>query len=62
MDSNERFFELDLLRGIAIIMMIVFHFFFDLNYFGILQNEMYQGFWLIFQRNPSLNLYPLIYK
>ncbi|MDO8428222.1 MAG: heparan-alpha-glucosaminide N-acetyltransferase [Candidatus Diapherotrites archaeon] len=51
--DQQRFFELDLLRGIAIILMIVFHFFFDLNYFGILQNEMYQGFWLIFQRTTA---------
>lgn len=50
MESKQRFFELDLVRGIGILMVIVFHFFFDLNYFGILRNEMYQGFWLVFQR------------
>jgi uncharacterized membrane protein len=30
----ERFWEIDLLRGIAILMMITYHLLFDLNYFG----------------------------
>jgi uncharacterized membrane protein len=31
--SSERFWEIDTLRGIAILMMITYHFIFDLNYF-----------------------------
>jgi len=33
--STKRFWEIDFLRGIAIIAMIVFHIFYDLNYFNI---------------------------
>lgn len=33
--SIKRFWEIDLLRGIAVIMMIIFHFLYDLNYFNI---------------------------
>ena len=48
--KNQRFREIDALRGTAIVMMVVFHFFFDLNYFGILKNGMYEGSWLAWQR------------
>ena len=34
-DIKNRFWELDSLRGIAIIVMIIFHIFYDLYYFGI---------------------------
>lgn len=30
----KRFWEIDVVRGIAILMMIIYHIFFDLNYFG----------------------------
>lgn len=30
--------------------MIIFHFFFDLDYLGILENDMYAGFWLVVAR------------
>lgn len=42
--------EIDALRGIAIIVMIIFHFFFDLSYFGVLRQEMFEGAWLVFAR------------
>ena len=32
----QRFMELDILRGFAILFMIILHFFWDLDYFGIL--------------------------
>lgn len=48
-----RYVTLDVLRGIAIIMVVVFHLFFDLNYFGILHNEVYEGSWLLFQRTAA---------
>jgi len=32
---SERFWEIDFLRGIAIVLMIVYHLVFDLNYFGL---------------------------
>ncbi len=46
--SFKRFWEIDLLRGIAIIMMIVFHFFYDLNYLNVYKLNLYSGFFLIF--------------
>ncbi len=48
MPKNNRFWEIDSLRGIAIIMMIVFHFLFDLNFFNIFRIETFEGFWGIF--------------
>ncbi len=32
---GDRFWEIDFLRGIAIIMMIIYHFFYDLNFFNV---------------------------
>jgi len=49
-EIKERFFELDFLRGIAIIMMIIFHFLWDLNYFKITNFTLYAGFFGLFQR------------
>ena len=34
--QSQRFIELDILRGFAILFMIILHFFWDLDYFGIL--------------------------
>jgi uncharacterized membrane protein len=47
-DSNKRFWEIDSLRGIAVIMMIIFHFFVDLNYFKVYCFDLYSGIFLIF--------------
>jgi uncharacterized membrane protein len=35
MNLNDRFWEIDFLRGLAIILMIAYHFIFDLSFFGI---------------------------
>jgi uncharacterized membrane protein len=45
-----RFWEVDFLRGVAIIMMVLYHFVFDLNYFGIRSVEVHSGFWFYFAR------------
>jgi len=50
MQKNLRFWEIDSLRGIAIMMMIVFHFLFDLAYFGGYSFNVSSGFWLYFAR------------
>lgn len=46
--SFKRFWEIDLLRGIAIIMMIIFHLVFSLNYFSFINIDISQGGWSIF--------------
>jgi len=45
-----RFWEIDSLRGIAILMMIIFHFLYDLNVFGNYNFNLYSGFWWLFAR------------
>ena len=48
--QNKRFWEIDSLRGIAIILMIISNFVTDLGYFGISGISIYSGFWLYFAR------------
>lgn len=43
-----RYTELDAARGIAIIMMVIFHLVFDLSFFSLYPVETSQGFWRIF--------------
>lgn len=38
--SSKRFWEIDVLRGIAILMMITYHVLFDLNYFGLTATDL----------------------
>jgi len=45
---NKRFWEIDFLRGLAIIMMIIFHIIYDLNYFAGYNFSLHSGFWLVF--------------
>lgn len=47
---NKRYSEVDILRGIAVVMMIVFHAVFDFDYFKIYNFNIYNGFWLYFAR------------
>ncbi|MDD1696042.1 MAG: DUF1624 domain-containing protein [Methanoregula sp.] len=48
MSEVQRYWELDLARGIAIFMMIIFHIVFDLFFFRILPISIYSGFWRYF--------------
>lgn len=48
MKGRERFWELDAARGIAILMMILFHTLFDLYYFDIYPVNVTSGFWRYF--------------
>lgn len=48
MDSASRFREIDIARGIAILMMILFHTIFDLNFFMIAPVNVATGFWRYF--------------
>jgi uncharacterized membrane protein len=51
--KTKRFWEIDSLRGIAIVMMVVFHLLFDLNYFGGYGLSLHSGFWLFFGRSTA---------
>ncbi len=50
MEVNKRFWEIDFLRGAAVVMMIVFHFLYDLDYFGACQLVLHAGFWSFFAK------------
>jgi uncharacterized membrane protein len=59
MNPSQRFDRLDALRGVAIVWMAVFHFCFDLNYFGLLtpkQNFYADPFWTQ-QRSAIVSLF-----
>ncbi len=57
---EKRFWELDFFRGIAVVMMIIFHFLWDLNFFGIIQQPLYIGFWGIFQKITAITFLLLV--
>ncbi len=42
----KRFYEIDFMRGFAIILMIFYHFFFDLKLFGVIKFESFLFWWL----------------
>ena len=48
MDAASRYPEIDMARSIAILMMVLFHTLFDLNYFQIFIIQVYTGFWRYF--------------
>ena len=53
----QRFDTLDALRGVAIVWMSVFHFLFDLNHFGYLQQNFYHDpFWTL-QRSAIVSFF-----
>ena len=49
--SDDRYWDLDVLRGIAVIAMVVFHLTFDLSYFGLISPDtIYKLGWVAFQQ------------
>lgn len=48
MSSDSRLWEIDVTRGVAILMMIVFHTVFDLSFFAIFPVDVATGFWRYF--------------
>jgi uncharacterized membrane protein len=48
MAGISRYWEIDLVRGIAILMMILFHTVFDLYFFRVLPVDIFSGFWRYF--------------
>ena len=52
MKKDVRLVELDVLRGWAVFLMILFHICYDLNYFEYVRIDIYQGaFWLYFRNS-----------
>jgi uncharacterized membrane protein len=47
-DQGSRYREIDGVRGIAILMMVIFHLVFDLGYFDIFPVSTSSGFWRYF--------------
>jgi uncharacterized membrane protein len=45
---HERYLEIDLFRGIAVIMMVTYHFLFDLAFFSLYPVDVTGGFWKLF--------------
>ena len=46
-EESVRFHSIDILRGLAMILMVVFHFFFDLSFLGLISLDFYNDpFWL----------------
>ena len=49
--KSNRNVELDVLRGIAVVAMIIFHFTFDLSYFGFIPTDtIFRPNWIMFQK------------
>jgi uncharacterized membrane protein len=49
-DSASRYWEIDALRGVAIVMMVIYHFAYDLTLFGYYQADVFVGSWRVFAR------------
>jgi uncharacterized membrane protein len=43
--ETQRLWEVDVIRGIAVVLMVCYHFIFDLAYFGAYSGNMYSTFW-----------------
>lgn len=51
----QRYWEIDTLRGVAIVMMIIYHLMWDLWFYRVLPNiVLYEGFWKYFQRTIAV--------
>lgn len=48
--TNTRLWEVDALRGVAIVMMVIYHLLYDLNYFRVTDTIFTNPFWFYFQR------------
>jgi len=53
-EGPARFGEIDALRGVAIVMMVVYHFAYDLTYFGYYQANVFVGPWRTFARITAI--------
>lgn len=60
LSQGARFWEIDLLRGLAVIIMIVFHFLFDLIFFANYSIDLYSGFWYWIGRLAAVSMLFLV--
>jgi uncharacterized membrane protein len=59
--GSRRYWEIDTLRGVAIIMMVIFHLMWDLVIFRITPDVvLYAGFWKYFQRTTAISFLVLV--
>jgi len=58
-NGKKRFWEVDFARGIAIIMMIIFHLVYDLD-FGSMEFTLDRGFWYLFRRSIAISFLLLV--
>lgn len=59
--GRSRYWEIDTLRGVAIIMMVIFHLMWDLVAFQITPDVvLYAGFWKYFQRTTAITFLLLV--
>lgn len=52
--TSKRFWEIDFLRGVAIILMVVFHIAFDLNFFGVYDLSVGTFYWKVIARTSAI--------
>lgn len=55
-----RFWELDLIRGLAVITMVFYHFLYDLNYFSVYPLDVRSGIWLYFAEATATTFIVLV--
>ena len=53
-EDKERFWEVDFIRGIALLMMITYHLIFDLYYFGDYGIDANSGIWWVLGRSTAI--------
>lgn len=58
--APKRFWEIDTLRGVAIVMMIIFHALATTAFFGSFGLSTYKGFWLYFARATAITFIFLV--
>ena len=58
--NEKRYIEIDMIRGVAILLVVFYHLIFDLSYFQVIQINLHSGFWLYFQRLAA-TLFVLIF-
>ena len=52
--STRRLWEVDVARGLAILLMVIYHFVFDLTFFGYYGVNVFTGGWRVFGRTPAV--------